>query len=268
MPELDIPRDRWGRPLIVPADGGKPQPYTRVSTLAKTLDDKTALAKWMCRQTAIGMSQRSDLVSLVAANQENKKVLGDAVEQAMAAAKSDQAANIGTTLHSLTEAYDLGIYDPQFTAHELQADVEAYAKTTEHLKIDAVEVFVVVDELQTAGTFDRIVTLPDGRRMVADVKTGQNEPKYPHGATTQIAIYSRGTMYHPNIGRSKPLADLGVSQTEGMLIHLPAGTGSCDLYIVDLNIGWSLATVAAKVRAMQKIKPLTPYAPEQPGSGQ
>lgn len=267
MSELDIPRDRWGRPLIVPADGGKPQPYTRVSTLAKTLDDKTALAKWMCRQTAIGMSQRADLVSLVAASQDNKKTVGDAVEQAMAAAKSDQAANIGTTLHSLTEAYDLGIYDPQFTAHELQADVEAYSAATDHLKIDAIEVFVVVDELQTAGTFDRIVTLPDGRRMVADVKTGQNEPRYPHGATTQIAIYSRGTIYHPEKGRSEPLADLGVSQTEGMMIHLPAGQAKCDLYIVDLEIGWALATVAAKVRQMQKVKPLTPYAPEQPGSG-
>lgn len=261
MPELDIPRDRWGRPLIVPADGGKPQPYTRVSTLAKTLDDKTALAKWMCRQTAIGLSERPDLVSLVASSRDNKKVVGDAAEQAMAAAKSDQAANIGTTLHSLTEQWDLGTYDPAFVAKEMHNDVVAYAVGMETIEIKAIELFVVIDELTTAGTFDRLVTLPDGRTMVADIKTGQHEPKYPHGATTQMAMYSRGTLYDPEKGRSKPLADLGVSQDEGLLIHLPAGTEKCDLYIVDLNIGWNLARVAAQVRQMQKIKPITPYAP-------
>ncbi|HEY7822267.1 MAG TPA: hypothetical protein VIG24_05520, partial [Acidimicrobiia bacterium] len=250
-----------------PPDGGKPIPYTRVSTLAKTLDDKTALAKWMCRQTAIGMAQRSDLVSLVAASGEDKKIVGDAVEQAMAAAKSDQAANIGTTLHSLTEAYDMGIYDPQFTAHELQADIEAYEKATAGLSMDGIEIFVVNDELKAAGTFDRIVTLPDGRRMVADIKTGQNEPKYPNGVTTQVAIYARSRIYEPVEGRRQSLAEWGVSQTEGMMIHLPAGQAKCDLYILDLEIGYALATVATKVREMQKVKSLIPYTPEQPGSG-
>jgi hypothetical protein len=261
MTELNIPRDRWGRPLITPADGGKALPYTRISTLAKTLDDKTALAKWMCRQTAIGLSERPDLVALVGASKDDKKTLGDAVEQAMAAAKSDSAANIGTTLHRLTEGYDLGIYDPQFQTTDMHGDVMAYSIATEKIKIDAVEVFIVVDELQAAGTFDRIVTLPDGRRMVADIKTGQHEPKYPHGSTTQIALYAHGTPYTPDQGRTQSLADLGVSQTEGLLIHLPAGQATCDLYILDLNVGWALATVAAKVRQFQKTKPLTPYTP-------
>lgn len=263
MPELDIDRDRWGRPLIVPVGGTKPEPYTRVSTLAKTLDDKTALAKWMCRQTAIGLSERPDLVSLIGASRDDKKVVGGAVDKAMATAKSDEASNVGTTLHSLTERYDAGTYDDSFVASELHADVCAYAFAMEHIKIQAAELFVVCDELRAAGTFDRIVTLPDGRTMVADIKTGQNEPKYPHGSTTQIAIYSRGTPYTPDKGRTKPLAELGVSQTEGLLIHLPAGQRRCDLYIVDLTIGWALATVATKVREMQKVKPLTPYTPVQ-----
>jgi hypothetical protein len=48
-PATEIPRDRWGRPLIEPPDGGKPIGYTRVSTLAKALDDKTSLMDWKCR---------------------------------------------------------------------------------------------------------------------------------------------------------------------------------------------------------------------------
>jgi hypothetical protein len=261
MPELEIKRDRWGRPLIDPPGGGKPTAYTRVSTLSKTLDDKTALSKWMCRMTAVGLSERPDLISLVAASRDNKKVLGDAVEQAMKTARSEAAANIGTTLHKLTEDYDNNTYDPTFVTPEMQNDVIAYATAMEPLQINAMEVFVVIDELQAAGTFDRIVTLPDGRKMVADIKTGQHEPNYPHGATTQIALYAHGTPYHPETGRTQSLAELGVSQTEGLLIHLPAGQAQCDLYILDLEIGWALATVASRVRAMQKSKPITPYTP-------
>jgi hypothetical protein len=260
MPELDIPRDRWGRPLIVPPTGGKPIGYTRVSTLAKTLDDKTALSKWMCRQTAIGLSQRPDLVSLVASSMEDKKTVGDAVEQAMTAAKSDAAANIGTTLHKLTEQIDGG-HDIDWMPTDMRPDLDAYRATMSGIEILAAEVFVVVDEIQAAGTFDRVVQLPDGRRMVADIKTGQHEPNYPHGSATQIAIYSRGHTYTPDDGRTGSLADRGISLTEGLLIHLPAGQGRCDLYIVDLEVGWALATVAARVRAMQKQKPITPYTP-------
>lgn len=261
MTELEIPRDRWGRPMIVPLGGTKPEPYTRVSTLAKTLDDKTALAKWMCRQTAIGLSERPDLVSLIGVSRDDKRVVGDAVEKAMAAAKSDTASNIGTTLHSLTERWDDGSYDETFVASEHHADVCAYAFAMEKIKIEASELFIVCDQLKAAGTFDRIVTLPDGRMMVADIKTGQNEPKYPHGSTTQIAIYAHGTPYTPSAGRTKPLSELGVSTTEGLLIHLPAGQQKCDLYILDLTVGWALATVATEVRRMQKSKPLTPYTP-------
>lgn len=261
MTELEIPRDRWGRPLIKPADGGKPVPYTRISTLAKTLDDKTALAKWMCRQTAIGLAARPDLVALVGAAKDDKRTVGDAVEQAMGAAKSDEAANIGTTLHALTEAFDQGFYDPTFVSAALHTDVLAYGQAMSGITVEASEVFVVNDDLEAAGTFDRIVTLPDGRRMIADIKTGQNEPNYPHGVTTQVACYAHGTLYSEASGRAANLADLGVSQTEGLMIHLPAGAGKCDLYLLDLTVGWQLALVASHVRRMQKTKPITPYTP-------
>jgi hypothetical protein len=263
MSELGIKRDRWGRPLIEPPGGGKPEPYTRVSTLAKTLDDKTALAKWMCRQTAIGLSRRADLVSMVAASPDSKTLVGDAVEQAMASAKSGEAANIGTTLHALSEAWDGGTYDPTFVSTELQADLAQYAKATAGLEMVHTEGFVVIDELLAAGSFDRLARLPDGRLVVADIKTGQNEPQYPHGVTTQVAMYSRGTLYHPETGRGQSLQEMGVDQTTGLLIHLPAGQATCRLYLIDLEIGWALASVAARVRQMQKLKPLTEYTPGQ-----
>jgi hypothetical protein len=105
-PTVEIPRDRWGRPLIVPIGGGKPVGYTRVSTLAKALDDKTALTKWKQRQVVIGLGARPDLVAVAGAVKNDDRKLDEIVETAMTAAESERAANIGTALHALSEQVD------------------------------------------------------------------------------------------------------------------------------------------------------------------
>lgn len=256
-----IPRDRWSRPLIEPVDGGKPIPYTRTSTLAKVLDDKTALTKWMQRQVAIGMGKRPDLVAKASAVT-NDKELNSIVESAMSAAESERAANIGTAIHAWTEQVDDGVDITNFPA-EYRDDLLAYKQTMESIKIRAKELFVVTDEVQAAGTFDRLVQLPDGRNVVADIKTGRNEPSYALGATTQIAIYSRGHVYNPEKGgRYKHLPSAGVDQEVGLLIHLPAGEARCDLYLLDLNVGWELALTAATVKQTfsNKKQYITAYA--------
>ena len=45
----DFTRDRWGRPLIIPADGGKAIAYGRFSSHGSVLEDKFALEKWKIR---------------------------------------------------------------------------------------------------------------------------------------------------------------------------------------------------------------------------
>lgn len=241
-----IPRDRWSRPLIKPEDGGKPVAYTRVSTLAKVLDDKTALTKWMQRQVVIGMGKRPDLVAKASAVT-NDKEIGSIVESAMAAAESERAANIGTAVHAWTEQVDDGADIDTFPA-DYRADLIAYKEAMSQLEIRAKELFVVTDEVTCAGTFDRLVRLPDGRTMVADIKTGRTEPAYPLGATTQIAIYSRGHLYTDERGRYAHLPSAGVDQDHGLLIHLPATQGKCDLYLLDLQTGWKLARIASSVK--------------------
>ena len=255
-PTVDIPRDRWGRPLIVPVDGGKPVGYTRVSTLAKALDDKTALTKWKQRQVVIGLGARPDLVAVAAAVKNDDRKLDEIVETAMTAAESERAANIGTALHALSEQVDADCAIDSLPM-EFRADLGAYRATMAAIQIVATEMFVVTDEVQAAGTFDRLVRLPDGRVMIADIKTGKHEPNYPHAAATQMAVYSRGHLYDPEAGRRGHLPALGVDQDHGLLIHLPAGTGTCALYLLDLNIGWSLAQTSVAVRNAFKSKPIT-----------
>lgn len=257
--KTDIQRDRWGRPLITPPNGGAPQPYVRVSTLAKVLDDKTALTRWKQRMVATGIGMRPDLAHLASTARGDNKQLDQVINEAMAAAQTTRAANIGTTLHRLTENIDSGVMTEHIPG-ELIDDLYAYELAMRDIKVLAIEKFVVIDELQAAGTFDRLIQLPDGRVMVADIKTGQHEPNYPHSATTQIAIYSRGHLYDPEHGRMGDLPNLGVDQNHGMLIHLPAGTGTCDLYLLDLAIGWQLAQTATAVKAVFKAKPISKYS--------
>jgi hypothetical protein len=258
LDEDKIKRDRWDRPLIEPVGGGKPIPYTRVSTLAKALDNKDALMTWKQRQMAIGLGRRPDLASR--AVEADKRELDQIVKDAMDAAESDKAANIGTDLHKLTEHLDAGTMPPHLPS-EYVPDLDAYERAMKPIQILGTEQFIVCDEVMAAGTFDRLVRLPDGRIMVADIKTGQHEPKYPHSATVQISVYAHGHLYDPDTGRKGYLPDLGVSTDEGLLIHLPAGKAKCDLYILDLTVGWHLARTAVVVRDIFKAKPLTPYAP-------
>lgn len=260
-PTVEVARDRFGRPLITPADGGKAIPYMRVSTLAKVLDSKDALMAWKQRMTAIGIGKRPDLAALAAVTDPDDKVQWkEIVAGAMAAAESDRAANVGTTLHTLTEQFDKGQLESCPPEH--MADLTAYEEATKGLTMRAAELFVVNDEVQAAGTFDRLVTLPDGRTVVADLKTGQSEDRYPHGVATQVAIYAHSHLYDAaTSSRTGYLPDLGVSTDVGLLIHLPAGKATCRLYLLDLSVGYALARAAVAVKGIYAAKPITEYQP-------
>lgn len=255
-----IKRDRWGRPLIEPPEGGKPIAYTRVSTLSKALDNKEGLMKWRQRMTAIGIGKRPDLAQMALACSDDKRKIDEVVEAAMSAAESNKAANVGTTLHAFTEVIDAGGW-PEQVSHEIAADLTAYKNAMANIEIVAAEQFIVCDEVRAAGTFDRLVRLPDGRLVIADIKTGQDEPKYPQGVTIQTAIYAHGHLYDRDKGRLTHLPEVGVSTDVGLLIHMPAGQGRCDLYLLNLTDGWTLAKTAVMVRELFKDNKPTPYTP-------
>jgi hypothetical protein len=249
--ESKIPRDRWGRPMVMPATRGKPVAYTRVTTYAGTVEDMWGLGQWQQRMVAIGLSQRKDLLLSVSAHTDDKDELNKIVDAAREAAAASAAATTGTALHKLAERYDRG----QMTLEEMpdsnRDDMEAYAVATAPLTIHGIEQFVVIDEIKVAGTFDRIVEY-GGQRYVADIKTGSIE--YGLGKMAiQLALYSRGWLYeHGKPDRSTT----GVSQTAGIIIHLPAGEGQCDLYWIDLKAGWEAARLCGEVRTWRKRKGL------------
>lgn len=258
---VEIPRDRWLRPLIVPPGGGEPTAYVRVSTLAKALDDLNNLMLWKQRKTAQGLLMRPDLMTRLSgalatgkdseADWPTKRAFNDACREACEAAGASTGASAGTGFHSLTEAIDRGD-EPMFVSAADQVRLDAYRAATAPLSMLDIECFVVNDQVRAAGTFDRLVRLPDGAVVVADLKSGKSEAAYPFATTVQIATYANGSRYDVETGGRSPLhADLDTSR--GLLIHLPP-SGGCSLYVLDLRVGWEAAQIASRVRDMRSLK--------------
>lgn len=231
-----IPRDRYGRPMVVPPGGGKPVPYTRATTVAETLDDRYRLEKWKTRQTAIGLSTRPDLLAMVAVNRGDKAALDQIVQDALDASESSAAANLGTAMHAATEAYDRGQPITDLPG-ELRPDLAAYVERTKGIEMLHIEQFCVHDGYAIGGTPDRVMRMPDGRVVIGDVKTGAGAVQWGQTAiAVQLAIYANSVGYdHVAQERFDLPADL--SLTTAVVIHLPIGTGTCDLYEVDIEAG-------------------------------
>lgn len=250
---VEVPRDRWQRPLIVPIDGGDPVPYVRVSSLAKALDDLNNLMAWKQRKVLEGVLRRPDLLTRASGaiatgdpdtDWPTKRALNDVCRDACEAAGSSKGSSAGTGFHSLTEAIDRGM-EPLFVPADDRPRLDAYREATAGIEWLDVECFVVNDHVRAAGTFDRLGRLPDGRVVVADLKSGKSEADYPLATTMQIAVYANGSRYDAGTGERTPLhADLDLSS--GLLIHLPP-SGGCRLLELNLTLGWEAARLAADV---------------------
>jgi hypothetical protein len=258
---LEAPKDRWGRYKINNPATGKERGYTRVTTIAKTLDDTASLADWKVRMAITGIVQRPDLLAQASTAIDDRtrlnKIAGDAVEAAGAYSR----ANLGTALHNLTQQIDLGM-KPQILPG-LQQDIETYitsiAAWDMQMRKEWIEVLLINDELEYAGTADRIVQTRDGRLVIFDLKTG-TDLSYSYGSiAVQLALYAQAEwIYDWRTGERTPLPD--IDKTSGIICHLPAGEGKCEFFNVDLEAGWEAAQMSMRTRDWRKRKDLfTPY---------
>jgi hypothetical protein len=287
-PNLSVPRDGWGRPLVVPPSGGKPQGHTRTTTFIDCIEDKSNLIDWQSRMVLLGATRRPDLLEqarlLNHEDAADKKKLNALTEQAKDAAGANEKSRKGTYLHDLSEYVDRGDPLPKTISGADLDDMAAYMMATSVLKVVAIEQFVVVPELSVGGTFDRLSYYdgpgPDGKpisgNFITDTKTGTIEYGKLKMAS-QLAVYSRGKLYDHTrfpVDASDKKAFATWKKTEftaeqaaqaysplppvnqdwGIIVHLPAGTGECNLYWVDLNIGWALAQLALTIRNARSTK--------------
>lgn len=254
MAALEIKRDRYGRPLIMPPGGKKEVAYTRATTIANSLDDASALTAWKMRMAAIGFTTRPDILLAISAAGDDKLAINAYIDDALEVSGARKAANIGTALHAVTERLDLG-QELGPIPDEYVADIKAYEETTKVLNNLHIELFTVLDKFKIAGTADRIVEY-NGKKYIADIKTGRID--HPNNIAMQLAIYSRSLPYDVATASRGTLGD--VDQDKAIIIHLPAGTGTCKLVWVDIHEGWKGVQQAMKVRKWRDQKGLvTPF---------
>ena len=95
---------------------------------------------------------------------------------------------------------------------------------------------------------DGTIIFPD-ELIITDLKTGRVD----FGAlkmAMQLSIYSRSEL---NVKGTHLRAEMeNVNQEWGIIMHLPAGSGKCDLYWADLTLGWEAVGVAYAVHDMRK----------------
>lgn len=256
-----IERDYWGRPLVVPPEGGKRTAYTRCTTFVGGIGDTYMLGQWQQRHVAHGVARHDDLIAAFRDADPKDKTTGDAlVEEAKKRSGAGDAARMGTYLHSVTEAFDRGL-DPEAVELPWQstgevdpmafkADLAAYVEATAELTAVSIEQFSVNDFHKVGGTPDRVVKY-QGKRYIADLKTGSVE----HGAlkiAAQLAMYARSRPY--DVATEQRMEHHGAELDRGIVVHLPAGSGSCTLYWVDLLQGWEAVKLCRQIREARKLR--------------
>lgn len=260
--------------------------FQRVSTLIKKVEtDRFNLDLYIKRQVLIGAGRRDDLVLAVKSmrpdpvygwTDRQKKEINELVEKAEEAAKDVDGATIGTAVHTLTERLDRG-EDLESVVRGLPAqaemDLRAYAAliALNGWKIVEIERTVVNDDLNVAGTFDRVYVVPglaallgpgtcqhpehggdhdpmgEELAVIGDVKTEKDPTKNGLHIGPQLAIYSRARrMWTPGAYVPAPC----VRQDVAVVVHVR--NGHAVPMFVNLTDGWDAALAARRQADREK----------------
>ena len=277
----DARRDRWGRYLVVPPEGGQPEGYTRVTTIAKSADDGGGLIPWKATLAVVGSLRRPGILAswqaLMAEHPDPwyspaKDQCKQLVEQAAEAGGATDRADIGTALHALIEqSVKNGWAEMPIVQPGMQADIDAYRRTLDSAGIrvlpEYVERIVVLDEHRAAGTSDNLaIEVPGHGLLVGDLKTGTDLRYSWQAIAVQLAayanadaMYTQGSAANGSSDRREPMP--AVSKEVGLVIHLPAGEARCELHLIDLVAGWEAFQMSMDIRRWRSRKNLARQLP-------
>jgi hypothetical protein len=256
-----LPRDQWGRPIIMPPDhephaGCTPKAcgkaYRRASTVAEAIDDHYGLDVWKQRLLAQGLAQRPDLVQSI--HTANRQGLAEIVEAALDQGGANVASRNGSTMHALTDRLDRGEDMPPGLPSNIVAMLEAYEQRMKRFTYLDGERFVVQDQIECAGTYDRRLADENGTILIGDLKTGQNYKRIALKTAAQIAVYAAGKPYTLDGERDEHGAD----RNRGVFIWLPwcekPEQAQCELKWVDLRSGRQAILEARRLEDFRKMK--------------
>lgn len=270
QPQETVRRDRWGRYEVLPPNSDKVVGYARATTIAKVLDDQSSLMAWNSRMTGIGLSQRPDLVTLIAATpKDDKKTLDGIVKRASEAGGATVRRDLGTAIHGMLEHR---LADATYIAPDpYQGDIEAIIQAIADAGLEFVkgmsERIAVNDDIQVAGTFDLLLT--NGEDLfVADLKTGSSVKYGGLAFAIQLAIYAHAHNLYTQGPAKDGSEDIrepmpNVSKSVAIIIHAQPASGEATLHWLDIETGTLALHTALEVRKLRKLQPLHQFTPQQ-----
>ena len=251
-----------GAPMITDKDG-KNQRFSRPSGWGKELDDENALVNWKIDTALRGsVNDKSVQAKIAAVKDDDRKGKASVREAAIQAGRGNQAADIGTALHAMSERWedaDDKFMPPEPYKTALTAYTAELARTG--LVSELFEYTVVNVEYRAAGTCDRLYRLsrdlttpkgdilPAGTLCIGDLKTGKSLDFSLPGYHVQMAIYAQGEMYDVETDKFMPTPE--INQDWGFLVHMPASgdhAGECEILWCDLEVGNYGAYLVHEVR--------------------
>lgn len=266
-------RDQYGRYLLPNIDEqSRQKAYTRATTVSHTLSDEHLLTKWKRRTVAIGVSRDPELVQRAyslgrdldavaddwRAAKDIKRELDELCDSAATLAGADRGSSLGTLLHTITEYLDAGRLDEihHLIPEELFADLAAYGATMASAGIERpteyIERICVNSTIGSAGTWDRLLRMPDGRLVIGDLKTQKTVDFGWLEIAIQLAEYAYAdALFDPEAGTLGHMPD-GIDRKTAIVMHLPVGSAKCTLWEIDIVKGWRYAKLAADVREARK----------------
>lgn len=253
-----------GAPMVVRIDDPtRWDRYSRPSGWGGDLDDESALTLWKIDRAMEGVASDPSIAAMVAAHIGDRDGARERRERAIQRGRGEEAADLGTALHRMTERVERG--DGFCAPPPFDADIAAYLSKLDAagLTSEYIECKLCNDEWRAAGTADRIYRanrpidvagcppiLP-GQLVLGDLKTGKRLDYSLPGYCVQLALYVDSVFYDVETNQRSPLPP-ELRTDVGLLVHMPAGTGSCTFHWADLQVGREGCRIVRDVRHWRK----------------
>jgi len=253
-------RRAGGAPMVVRLDDPtKWDRYSRPSGWGSDLDDEQQLVTWKIDRAMEGVASDPSIAAMVAANIGIREGAKERRQQAITRGRGEQAADIGTALHKMTQRVEEG--DGFIAPEPFSADIAAYLMALDGagLTSEHIECHLCNDEMRAAGTADRIylahrqlevpgfAPIMPGQYILGDLKTGKRLDYSLPGFTIQLSLYCDSVFYDVETNVRSPLPD-GLRTDVALLVHMAAGTASCTFHWLDLQVGREGARIVKQVR--------------------
>ena len=257
---MDYPKqDQYHRPVFPDPDTGVEQAWTRVSTIAKELDNGGGLITWTGAMVAGGCYLRNDLVGQIGSRwpltDANKAEIYALVDELKDAGGGSVGRNMGDALHEFLRRRNQG--EKVRPMPPWDADVKAHDDLVDRLGLiidpEYCEFTVCYPDLGIAGSPDlapRVAGRGD-ERTIADYKTGSLRDYVWCAWVVQTCLYANAPLiYRWDTGQFEPMPP--VSRKRAWIISIPAGSASAELWVLDISEAWKAVKAALWVREWRK----------------